>query len=174
MINIALLRPMDDRNFAQHPVGADAHIGPLGSYEFAEDYRKNGAICRADVGIGPYTETSGAYVCAVFFHKKALLPAGRTESSAPTQTLKSCAKTWAQQFFDRLRKRSVQTHGAFSIIRLPFPYTKTAALQRRAAVCCFLNQNRFRTSVRTMNTPPTHLVARASLASRPLFLFLPR
>ena len=36
------------------------------------------------------------------------------------------------------------------------------------------DQNRFRTSVRTMNTPPTHLVARASLASRPLFLFLPR
>ena len=85
-------------------VGADAHIGPLGSYEFAEDYRKNGAICRADVGIGPYTETSGAYVCAVFFHKKALLPAGRTESSAPTQTLKSCVKTWEQQFFDRLQR----------------------------------------------------------------------
>ena len=63
-------------------------IGPLGSYEFAEDYRKNGAICRADVGIGPYTETSGAYVCAVFFHKKALLPAGRTESSARSRQLR--------------------------------------------------------------------------------------
>ena len=35
-------------------VGADAHIGPFGSYEFAEDFRKNGAFCRADVGIGPY------------------------------------------------------------------------------------------------------------------------
>ena len=35
-------------------VGADAYIGPLGSYEFAGDYRKNGAFCRADVGIGPY------------------------------------------------------------------------------------------------------------------------
>ena len=35
-------------------VGADAHIGPLGSYEFAEDYRKNGVFFRADVGIGPY------------------------------------------------------------------------------------------------------------------------
>ena len=30
------------------------HIGPPGSYEFAEDFRKTGAICRADVGIGPY------------------------------------------------------------------------------------------------------------------------
>ncbi len=29
------------------------HIGPLGSYEFAEDYRKIGAICRVDVGIAP-------------------------------------------------------------------------------------------------------------------------
>ena len=29
-------------------------IGPLGSYEFAEDSRENGAFCRADVGIGPY------------------------------------------------------------------------------------------------------------------------
>ena len=36
-------------------VGADAHIGPLESCEFAVDSRKNGAICRADVGIGPYT-----------------------------------------------------------------------------------------------------------------------
>ena len=36
------------------PVGADAHIGPLGSYEFAEDFHKNGAFCRADIGIGPY------------------------------------------------------------------------------------------------------------------------
>ena len=35
-------------------VGADAHIGPFGSYEFAADYRKIGAFCRADVGIGPY------------------------------------------------------------------------------------------------------------------------
>ena len=35
-------------------VGADANIGPLGSYEFAADFRKNGAICRGDVGIGPY------------------------------------------------------------------------------------------------------------------------
>ena len=34
-------------------VGADAHIGPLGSYEFAADPRKIGAFCRADVGIGP-------------------------------------------------------------------------------------------------------------------------
>ena len=30
------------------PVGADAHIDPLGSYEFAKDSRKNGTFCRAD------------------------------------------------------------------------------------------------------------------------------
>ena len=36
-----LLRPMGGRKFAQHPVGADAHIGPLGSYEFAEEFCKN-------------------------------------------------------------------------------------------------------------------------------------
>ena len=29
-------------------------IGPLGSYEFAEEYRKSTAICRVDVGIDPY------------------------------------------------------------------------------------------------------------------------
>ena len=35
-------------------VGGDAHIAPLGSRNFAGDFRKSGAICRADVGIGPY------------------------------------------------------------------------------------------------------------------------
>ena len=37
-------------------VGADAYIGPLGSCEFAENLRENGAFCRADVGIGPYKQ----------------------------------------------------------------------------------------------------------------------
>ena len=49
------LCPMGNRKFVPHPVGADAHIGPLESCEFAEDSHKNGAFCRADVGIGPYT-----------------------------------------------------------------------------------------------------------------------
>ena len=35
-------------------VGADAHIGPLGSCEFAEDCRKNSTFCWGDVGIAPY------------------------------------------------------------------------------------------------------------------------
>ena len=48
------LCPMGNRKFVPHPVGADAHIGPLESCEFAEDSRKNGAFCRADVGIGLY------------------------------------------------------------------------------------------------------------------------
>ena len=48
------LCPMGNRKFVPHPVGTDAHIGPLESCEFAEDSRKNGAFCGADVGIGPY------------------------------------------------------------------------------------------------------------------------
>jgi len=39
---------MSSREFLQYSVGADALIGPPGSYEFAADYRKNGAICRVD------------------------------------------------------------------------------------------------------------------------------
>ena len=35
------------------------HIGPQGSCEFAVDFRKNGAFCRADVGIGPYKRICG-------------------------------------------------------------------------------------------------------------------
>ena len=31
------------------------HIGPMGSYEFAADFRKNRLFCRVDVGIDPYT-----------------------------------------------------------------------------------------------------------------------
>ena len=37
-------------------VGADAHIGPLGSYEFAEDFRKKRYILRADRGVRHYGE----------------------------------------------------------------------------------------------------------------------
>ncbi len=48
------LCPMGNRKFVPHPVGADAHIFLLESCEFAEDSRKNGAFCRADVGIDPY------------------------------------------------------------------------------------------------------------------------
>ena len=42
------------REFAQHPVGADAHIGPLGSNEFAAASRKNRYILRADRVVRPY------------------------------------------------------------------------------------------------------------------------
>ena len=34
-------------------VGADAHIGPLGSYEFAADFCKNAASCRAEQSPAP-------------------------------------------------------------------------------------------------------------------------
>ena len=53
-------------------VGADAYIGPLGSCEFAEEYRKNAVFCRADVGIGPYTEMSSpSRMCRSFSREKA-------------------------------------------------------------------------------------------------------
>ena len=45
-------------------VGVDAHIDPLGSFEFAEDRRKNGVFCRADVGIGPYKGRISYQHCA--------------------------------------------------------------------------------------------------------------
>ena len=35
-------------------VGGDAHIAPLGSYEFAGDFRKNRLFRRVDAGIDPY------------------------------------------------------------------------------------------------------------------------
>ena len=54
-------------------VGVDAHIDPLGSHEFAEDLRKNGAFCRADVGIGPYNVSANPY-CFANFDRKAILP----------------------------------------------------------------------------------------------------
>ena len=49
------------------------HIGPLGSFDFAVDYRKNGAFCRADVGIGPYKTPANPYYFANF-ERKADLP----------------------------------------------------------------------------------------------------
>ena len=38
----------------QGPVGADAHIGPLGSYEFSEDFRKNRCILPGGAEPRPY------------------------------------------------------------------------------------------------------------------------
>ena len=35
-------------------VGGDAHIAPLSTTEFAEDFHKTGACRRVDVGIDPY------------------------------------------------------------------------------------------------------------------------
>ena len=42
---------------AQFCVGGDAYIAPLGTIEFAEDFRKIGTVCRDDVGIVPYSLT---------------------------------------------------------------------------------------------------------------------
>ena len=72
----ASVRLMSSREFSQCSVGADAHIGPLGSCEFAADFRKNGAVCRVDVGIDPYIETGSTYVCAAAFHKISCILSG--------------------------------------------------------------------------------------------------
>ena len=40
-------------------VGADAHIGPLGSYEFAEEYRKTGISCGRTESSAPTGESEG-------------------------------------------------------------------------------------------------------------------
>ena len=68
-------------------VGADAHIGPGGSYEFAEDFRKNGALCRADVGIGPYKRVGKRIRIRLGFPEKATASSEPTESSAPTDAV---------------------------------------------------------------------------------------
>ena len=70
-------------------VGADAHIGPLGSYEFAEDSRKIGTSCGWTRGIRPYRGRArvvvgaddsvgplGSRKFAGVFHKKTVRPAG--------------------------------------------------------------------------------------------------
>ncbi len=44
-------------HFAHLIVGADAHIGPLGSCEFAEDFRKKRPVLRADRVVRPYKRT---------------------------------------------------------------------------------------------------------------------
>ena len=45
------LAPKEPR---ERSVGADAHIGPLGSDEFAEDFQKKRHILRADRVVRPY------------------------------------------------------------------------------------------------------------------------
>ena len=80
--------PMSSREFSQYSVGADAYIGPPGSCEFAADYRKNGAICRVDVGIDPYTETGSACVCAAAFRKiSCTLPGGQRRPPIRSRTI---------------------------------------------------------------------------------------
>ena len=55
MLQISYRFSANSQAFTDSVVGADAHIGPLGSYDFAGDPRKIGAFCRADVGFGPYS-----------------------------------------------------------------------------------------------------------------------
>lgn len=49
MLQISYRFSANSQAFTDSVVGADAHIGPLGSYDFAGDPRKIGAFCRADV-----------------------------------------------------------------------------------------------------------------------------
>ena len=44
-----VVRPYGIRVHRSFAVGADDSVGPMRSYEFAEDFSKTGASCRADV-----------------------------------------------------------------------------------------------------------------------------
>mgnify|MGYP000269027136 CR=1 FL=1 len=68
-------------------VGADDSVGPLRSYKFAVDSRKNGAFCRADVGIGPYKRVGKRIRIRLGFPEKATASSEPTESSAPTDAV---------------------------------------------------------------------------------------
>ena len=52
----ALLRPLGSRRFAQHTVGADAHVGPAECTVLTEIFGTFVTFQRADVGIGPYNQ----------------------------------------------------------------------------------------------------------------------
>ena len=88
-----------DGSFSENPqafsssfVGADAHIDPLGSCEFAEGFRKNRCILRADRVVRPYRENSvvvgaddsvgpsGSCEFAADFRKNQPHPAGRSRA----------------------------------------------------------------------------------------------
>ena len=51
-----VVRPYEIRGDRSLAVGADDSVGPLGSYEFAGDFRRTGAFCVGRVGIGPYNK----------------------------------------------------------------------------------------------------------------------
>ena len=62
------------------------HIGPLGSCEFAVGYRKTGAFCRADVGIGPYAVRTNSpkdfwFCCCMLQPLRRFAPASLYQSS---------------------------------------------------------------------------------------------
>ena len=69
--------------FSRLLVGADAHIGPAECTAFTEFCGEFATSQRADVGIGPYNGIRKCIRIRRKFLKKALPPAGRTESSAP-------------------------------------------------------------------------------------------
>ena len=50
---------MEFRKSLRPCVGVDAHIYPLGTTDFALDFRKNGLFRRVDVGIEPYEYPGG-------------------------------------------------------------------------------------------------------------------
>ena len=54
------------------------------SYEFAEDYRKNDAIRRADVGIGPYKRIGMSLRIRRGFFNKSTASRRAEQSPAPT------------------------------------------------------------------------------------------
>ena len=104
-------------------VGGDAHIAPLSTTEFAEDFHKTGACRRVDVGIDPYEPPGkfqknrrggrpcpplGSHEFAVAFHKNSFF-CGRTEASAPTRLpeVRGNCERCRQNVFDVTKENSL-------------------------------------------------------------------
>ena len=87
VISLPLPRLFCAKNCEKHSnVGADAYIGPLRSCEFAVGYRKTGAFCRADVGIGPYAVRTNSpkdfwFCCCMLQPLRRFAPASLYQSS---------------------------------------------------------------------------------------------
>ena len=102
------------RGAAHLCVGADAHIGPAEYSVFTVFFGEFETSKRADVGIGPYSQTGKCNSNSPKGFVFAAICCGRTESSAPTQTLKILHKKREQQFFDTLQSpRHAQHAGGF-------------------------------------------------------------
>ena len=70
-------------------VGADAHIGPAERTVFTKIFGEFVTASRADVGIGPYSQSGRRVRIRRKTPASGCIPCGRTESSAPTGKLEA-------------------------------------------------------------------------------------